>query len=236
VKFYLKQILPVIAFFALSSITAQSYSDNKQQLFLEMMLPAIHQVNNEILQQRTGIYHLYSKHKSFTSLTDEETLLIYRYLKYYRCDVPDDTTSFELTNEHFKELLVKVDVIPAKLVLAQSALESNWGNSRFALEGYNFFGIRCHAPKCGMRAGEIEDDKFMVKSYTDLIAGLRDYFRLLNASSYYEKFRELRIINRMNGHSPKPEEIVHGLENYSSLRYEYIEKLLVIMKTNFDHL
>ena len=38
------------------------------------------------------------------------------------------------------------DVIPVnlELLLAQAALESGWGNSRFALEGKNLFGIRTY--------------------------------------------------------------------------------------------
>ena len=38
------------------------------------------------------------------------------------------------------------DVIPVnfEVLLAQAALESGWGNSRFALEGKNLFGIRTY--------------------------------------------------------------------------------------------
>ena len=38
------------------------------------------------------------------------------------------------------------DVIPVnfEILLAQAALESGWGNSRFALEGKNLFGIRTY--------------------------------------------------------------------------------------------
>ena len=38
------------------------------------------------------------------------------------------------------------DIYPVnlELLLAQAALESGWGNSRFALEGHNLFGIRTY--------------------------------------------------------------------------------------------
>ncbi len=40
----------------------------------------------------------------------------------------------------------KTDVLPVnmELLVAQAALESAWGNSRFALEGRNLFGIRTY--------------------------------------------------------------------------------------------
>lgn len=208
---------------------------NRYRLFIDKMLPAIRQVNSEVLQQREGIYNLFTQFKSTQSLSEKEKMIIYRYLKFYRCRVPEDTAGFVVKEEHFKQLLKKVDVIPVKLVLAQSALESNWGNSRFAKEGNNYFGIRCHRPGCGLDPKQVDDGSFMVKAYPALIDGLRDYFRLLNASVYYESFREIRMANRLNGEVPKPEEIVYGLENFSSLRDKYIQSLLMIMDTNFKH-
>lgn len=38
----------------------------------------------------------------------------------------------------------RVDIILASLVLAQAALESGWGTSRFALDGNNLFGTRTY--------------------------------------------------------------------------------------------
>ncbi|MEQ8603605.1 MAG: glucosaminidase domain-containing protein [Marivibrio sp.] len=40
----------------------------------------------------------------------------------------------------WEALLRRVDTIPPALALAQAASESNWGQSRFAQEGANFFG------------------------------------------------------------------------------------------------
>ena len=38
------------------------------------------------------------------------------------------------------ELLIKVDKVPVSLALAQAAIESGWGTSRFAQEGNALFG------------------------------------------------------------------------------------------------
>ena len=38
------------------------------------------------------------------------------------------------------ELLIRMDVIPTSIALAQAAKESGWGTSRFALEGNAIFG------------------------------------------------------------------------------------------------
>ncbi len=38
------------------------------------------------------------------------------------------------------ELKVRMDIIPASIAIAQAAIESGWGTSRFALEGNAMFG------------------------------------------------------------------------------------------------
>lgn len=206
----------------------------EQQLFVESLLPVIDQVNDEISIQRTGIYNLYQEFKSKNELSPEKTYLIYNYLKLYRCNVPDDSSMFILSARHFKGLLKKVDIIPRKLVLAQAAIESNWGTSRFCREGNNYFGIRCLKKGCGIPPKKATG--FFVKTYPTLTDCVRDYMRLLNSGKYYESFRDLRIVNRLNTDLPDPFYIVKGLEKYSSRGKVYINNLISIMKTNFYYL
>lgn len=208
---------------------------NEQQEFVDRMLPLIKQVNIEISQQRTGIYELYQKFKNNLEITSGEKLLIYKYLKFYRCDVPDDFADFSLHDINFINLLKKVDIIPIKLVLAQSALESNWGKSRFAVDGYNFFGIRCMSSGCGYKPMSAKSKNFMVKAYASPIDGLRDYARLLNSSRYYKDLRNFRIINRLNAETPDPLEMAKGLENFSIKRRVYVNSLIYIMNHNFHY-
>jgi Bax protein len=231
---FLKHILFIQIVFGFPSLKAQNPEHDPRQIFINRISPLVKQVNQETLMQRNGIYNLFVRYKTLGNISTNEKFIIYRYLIYYRCQIPDDFSAFELTGDHFKQLLVKVDEIPLKLVLAQAALESNWGKSRFAANGHNYFGIRCYSAGCGLEPKAAASGNFMVKTYSYPIDGLRDYFRLLNSSVYYTRFRELRMINRMNGELPKPEEIVYGLENFSSLRQEYIQKLIRIMKSNFD--
>ena len=47
---------------------------------------------------------------------------------------------YKVKNNNPKELLVKMDIIPPSLAIAQAAYESGWGTSRFAIEGNALFG------------------------------------------------------------------------------------------------
>jgi len=50
------------------------------------------------------------------------------------------STNERLNSEVFAELLMRVDVIPPSLAMAQAADESGWGTSRFARQGNALFG------------------------------------------------------------------------------------------------
>ena len=204
-----------------------------QQEFINTILPVIKQVNNEISEQRSGIYELYQKFKAPNGLSSDESLTVYKYLKFYKCDVPANFSTFVLCDTHFKELLKKIDVIPQKLVLAQAALESNWGKSRFAKDGFNFFGIRCMSRRCGLKPKDAEDKSFMVKAYPSILDGFRDYAKLLNSSRYYKELRDLRVADRLNAELPNPMEMAKGLEKFSIRGKAYVNSLIYIMNHNF---
>ena len=40
----------------------------------------------------------------------------------------------------FDELLLRANILPIPLAIAQAAIETGWGTSRFALDGNSLFG------------------------------------------------------------------------------------------------
>ena len=86
--------------------------------------------------------------------------------------------------------------IPKALIIAQAALETGWGTSRFANEGNNLFGIRTFN----------EDEEWLlpitwdqtkwigwgVKVYDTKCDSVRDYVRIINEVWAYESLREAR--------------------------------------------
>jgi len=86
--------------------------------------------------------------------------------------------------------------IPKELIIAQAALETGWGKSRFANEGNNLFGIRTFN-KDGEWLLPITWDQnkwigWGVKVYDTKCDSVRDYVRILNEVWAYEDFREVR--------------------------------------------
>ena len=86
------------------------------------------------------------------------------------------------------------DIYPVNLevLLAQAALESGWGNSRFALEGKNLFGIRTYDLREPHMLPSNNPKKWGVRVYMHECDSVQHYIDIINNGSAYEKYRELR--------------------------------------------
>jgi len=86
------------------------------------------------------------------------------------------------------------DVTPViyEILLAQAALESGWGNSRFSLEGKNLFGIRTYDLREPHMLPSNNPKKWGVRVYMHECDSVQHYIDILNNGSAYEKYRELR--------------------------------------------
>ena len=100
---------------------------------------------------------------------------------------------------HLNSMENEWDRIPVDLVLAQAIHESEWGRSRFAVEGNNLMGIRTFDPA---------DDQIKPMNKPNASWGLRIfetkcesisyYIYLLNNLHHYSEFREERMAQYIN--------------------------------------
>ena len=95
---------------------------------------------------------------------------------------------------HHNSMYDEYERVPVNLVVAQTIHESEWGRSRFAVEGNNLLGIRTFDPA---------DDQMKPLNKPNVSWGLRIfetkcesisyYMELLNNNHHYKEFREERI-------------------------------------------
>ena len=84
--------------------------------------------------------------------------------------------------------------VPKELIVAQAAIETGWGQSRFANEGNNLFGIRTwnkDEPHL-LPIPWTEWPGWGVKVYETRCDSVRDYLRILNEVFAFSDFREAR--------------------------------------------
>jgi uncharacterized FlgJ-related protein len=79
--------------------------------------------------------------------------------------------------------------IPVPLVVAVAGHESGWGTSRFATEGYNFFGIYAGPDAVEYMVPKQNKDIKLVK-FESICDGVYGFMDLLSTDKRYEDFRE----------------------------------------------
>jgi len=89
--------------------------------------------------------------------------------------------------------LHKYERIPTELIIAQAVLESNYGKSRFAKQGNNLFGIRTwNLKEKHIKPFDTNDQTFGIKVFKSKCSCVRYYIKILNNSSAFTEFREVR--------------------------------------------
>ena len=119
------------------------------------------------------------------------------------------------------------DVIPVnlELLLAQAALESGWGNSRFALEGKNLFGIRTYDLREPHMLPSNNPKKWGVRVYMHECDSVQHYIDILNNGSAFKEYRVLKHEQDIND----PFKLLLTLDAYASDK-DYFPKIKRIIK------
>jgi Bax protein len=122
----------------------------------------------------------------------------------------------------------RMQTYPNSMVLAQAAVESGWGKSRFFVEAKNVFGIwSFNENDSRVQAHAVRGDKkVFLRAYPDLSGSVRDYFDVLSRSN---AFRGLRIIRET---SDDPFILLPYLQNYSERKGKYTRLLKKIIEQN----
>ena len=189
----------------------------KKETFIKIVLPLIVAENERILEDREKLIIL--SEKKFT--TDLEKQWIRQKLLEYK-----------VKKGNLKELLVRMDIIPTSIALAQAAKESGWGTSRFALEGNAIFGQWTWSGQ-GIAPLDRESNKnHKILKFPILRASVKAYQNNLNTHKSYSKFRQKRSTLRDKNKKIKGLELTETLNNYAQTGSEYTKILNQIIKQN----
>ncbi len=178
----------------------------RKKRFIELLVPSIRKANREVLAEREFILRIKGK----KTLSDEEKKRLEFLMKKYR-------------TKSIKELLLRVNTVPVSLILAQGAIESGWGTSRFFTEANNIFGIYSFK---GKRCLKARGSNVCLKVYDNLYSSVKDYIYNLNVGWAYRKFRELRA------KGADIYTLAESLDLYSTKKKEYVELVKNVVKKN----
>lgn len=143
---------------------------DRKTVFFNYLYPHVLNANVAILEERDIIM----------SIGPTETLC-----KKYRVDCEQADAR--------RKLLRKVDIVLPSQALAQAAIESSWGRSRFATQANNYFGVWCWTKNCGLKPRKRPvGHQYWVKKYPNTQASIADFMLNLNRHSAYVGFRTSR--------------------------------------------
>ena len=189
----------------------------KKETFIQIVLPLIVAENERILEDRKKLKIL--SEKKFT--TDLEKQWLRQKLLEYKVKKAD-----------LKELLLRMDIIPTSIALAQAAKESGWGTSRFALEGNAIFGQWTWSGQ-GIAPLDRESNKnHKILKFPILRASVKAYQNNLNTHKSYKNFREKRLKLREKKKKIIGLELTETLNNYAQTGSEYTKILNKIIRQN----
>ena len=178
--------------------------NEKKSKFIDFILPAILLEKEKIKQCYNYVLN------NFNSVNVNDT--IKSLYNYCNCDT-------------YYELLLCLKEQPNSIILAQAAMESGWGTSRFFLEGNNLFGI--HTYNNDESKLEANNSSLVyVKKYNTISESISHYLRTLAKGYAYENYR----IKRLNDISSI--ELIQELRMYSERRELYVKDLESIIEYN----
>ncbi len=199
------------------------HPQDRKAVFLRYMLPYILEANNRVRAQRECMLTLREKSEKGQHLTTDESLWLKALSEEYRVKLGD-----------FTALSARVDTtVPASLALAQAAIESGWGTSRFAQEGNAPFGQWTSKNNAGMVPLKREDGMtHKVRSFESLRKSVDSYLRNLNTHRAYRALRKVRSAARTIDTPTDSLKLAETLLSYSEKGSGYVTLLRRIIEGN----
>jgi len=189
----------------------------RKELFIKIVLPLILSENDEIKKDRKQLFMVLAK----KSNSKQERNWLKRKFKEYK-----------IKNSDISELKIRMDIIPVSIAIAQAAIESGWGTSRFALEGNALYGQWTWSDN-GLKPLENDDDQdHKVMRFKILTASIKAYKKNLNTHSGYIEFREARANLRNRNEKVTGLKLTQYLDKYSAQGKKYTEILKTTIKKN----
>ena len=210
--------------------TKQLSVADKKKLFFRLIAPIVLRINELILEDRTRAKELTRRLAQGQSVTpDDQAWLTALAVKYKVLK----STSERLDSDAFPELLLRVDVVPPSLSLAQAASESGWGTSRFAAQGNSLFGQWTWGKglkPAQQRSSELGD--YRIAAFDSTAQAAYSYALNLNTARAYRDLRLKRADLRRQGLRISGTVLAETLLNYSERGQAYVGDLKALIRNN----
>ena len=192
------------------SIKPKPVSQKKKE-FYNMMIPPLNEVYAELMQQYWDIKGLLK--------VNPNSNIIQELKRKYKV-------------ENNEELLIALKPHPKSIAIAQGAMESAWGTSRFFKKAYNIFGIwSFNKNDKRIAAGEQRGSQTIwLRKYDSVKEAIQNYYLIMSRSPAFKAFKRLNYeVEHQN-----PYLLVKKLDRYSEKGAKYGQELASMI--DYNHL
>jgi len=192
-------------YYELKNITLQ------KEAFFALLKPLVEKENQKILKERAFVKSFFEKLKT-TPIPNQKDISYLAYL----------ARKYRIKDFYNQEAYLKrIDTIPTALVLAQAALESGWGKSRFAKEANNFFGEWTFSKNGLIPKNRPEGKHHRIRIFKNIEDSIASYMLNLNRHRAYKAFRLARFEAKRAKKSFDGLEAAMTMQHYSELGRRY---------------
>jgi len=206
----------------------------KKSIFLRLIASGVMIANEEVKKKRAKLIPLIKRVKK-APISRKEAKWLRDLAKKYKLL---KSNSDLLTLESLDELLQRVDIVPTSLAVAQAAIESGWGTSRFTIEGNALFGqwsFENSALKPKKQRKNLGN--YGLATFKTPLDSIRAYILNLNTHPAYKEFRKRRAFFRNANIALKGLYFTDTLKNYSEQKLQYVKNLdAIIIKNSLEWL
>ena len=210
---------------------------DKKEVFYRFMLPLVVHANHLVLDRRANLQRARRQIVAGEGISEIElqelrdAAVLLRVLNSEEADALTGNSSQAV--DVIDQLLYRLDVIPAGLVLGQAAYESGYGTSRFAVEGNALFGQWTYGGQ-GLKPEQQREHlgDHRIASFDWPFDSVRGYYINLSSHPAYEDFRKLRAELKSTGQPLESLALADGLIRYSERGQEYVDTLKGIIRVN----
>lgn len=200
----------------------------KKMTFFYVLGPTVLAANEKVARERRELERLLALRRTGTTWTPTQSAWLAGLRTRYA--VADGLA----LDAALEELLVRVDIVPASLVLAQAANESGWGTSRFASQGNALFGQWTYRGD-GITPAQQRTatmGNYQVRAFATPMDAVSGYLLNLNTNRSYAELRRLRRQMRVAGRRLSGLELAAGLIRYSERGQAYVDDVRALIRFN----
>lgn len=205
--------------------------ERRKSLFFRSVMPLVLAVDESIGEERRRLLALRRIMGRGATLGEKDGRWLVGLAVRYQVRTEEGSRALPSPPE-IAELARRVDALPVSMALAQAAVESAYGTSRFARQGNALFGQWSTGQGIVPQGRREGTGDHRIAAFATLLDSVRAYAMNLNTHAAYRKFRLSRAARRGDGAALDGHALAAHLGPYAETGADYVATVRRVIRQN----